>query len=187
MSGSDPAATPATPAAFRHWGRWFWPVALSVLVLDQLTKWWLFALPGNTRLPTWILPAQNSGVAWSIGHQWPWAVTLVTALLLPALAWVWWRWFRPLGAWENLAFGGILGGALGNGFDRACARLDLFHLRGVRDFINIDLGFWPAHPWPTFNIADAGITGGFLVLVALTFRKPKAATAHAGIVAVSDR
>ena len=46
-------------------------------------------------------------------------------------------------------------------------------LAGVRDFIHVDLGFWPLNPWPTFNIADAGITGGFLVLAALSLAKPK--------------
>jgi signal peptidase II len=181
---SGAAAAPS--ADFAAWARWFWPAALVVLALDQATKWWLFSLPSETRLPSWIVLAQNRGVAWSVGDRSPGLVALATSVLIPVLAWVWWSRFRRLGAWENLAFGLILGGALGNAFDRGAAFLHCFNLSGVRDFIYVDLGFWPAHPWPTFNVADSGITIGFLVLVALSFRKPRAAP-PVGIAAVSDR
>jgi signal peptidase II len=181
---SGPTAAPT--ADFASWTRWFWPAALIVLALDQATKWWLFSLPRSTRFPPWIELAQNRGVAWSVGEHAPSAVALVTLVLIPVLAWVWWTRFRRLGAAENLAFGLILGGAVGNAFDRACAYLQCFGLVGVRDFIFIDLGFPPFHPWPTFNIADSGITIGFLLLVALSFRKPRPAAA-AGATPVPNR
>ncbi|MBA2479517.1 MAG: signal peptidase II [Planctomycetes bacterium] len=151
--------------------------------MDQWTKWWLFSLPDTRGLPSWISRAENTGVAWSIGHQVPALVALVTLILIPVLCWVWWRYFRPIGPWENLAFGAILGGAVGNGIDRLLAQLG--HLRGVRDFIYVDLGVWPADPWPTFNIADAGISCGFLVLVVLSFRKPQPAASSARLVSDS--
>ena len=174
MNAGAQTATAPVVAPFTRWGRWFWPVALAVLVLDQVSKWWLFSLP-SSQLPSWLSCIQNRGVAWSMGERFPNAVALLTVVLIPVLIGVWWKWFRPLGSWENLAFGAILGGAIGNGFDRVCARFGWFDLTGVRDFIHVDLGFWPLDPWPTFNIADAGITCGFLVLVVLSFAKPHAA------------
>jgi lipoprotein signal peptidase len=33
------------------------------------------------------------------------------------------------------------------------------------DFIEINLHFWPANPWPTFNIADIFLTVGVATLV----------------------
>lgn len=56
-----------------------------------------------------------------------------------------------------ISFSLILGGAIGNLIDR------LF--RGsIVDFIDINLHFWPANPWPTFNIADSSITVGITIL-----------------------
>jgi signal peptidase II len=176
--GGSVAAAPS--ASFLAWPRWFVPIAIATLVLDQLSKWWLFSLPGDASLPAWIQRAENTGVAWSIGHRMPAAVAAVTIVLIPILCWVWWRHFRLSGAWENLAFGAILGGAFGNGIDRMLAQAGRLH--GVRDFIYVDLGVWPANPWPTFNIADSGICCGFLVLVALSFRKPQPAPGSARLV-----
>jgi signal peptidase II len=59
---------------------------------------------------------------------------------------------------SNVAFGLVLGGALGNLVDR-------FALREVVDFI--DMGIGP-HRWPTYNVADIGITLG-VVYVAVAF------------------
>ncbi|MCK4305683.1 MAG: signal peptidase II [Candidatus Eisenbacteria sp.] len=57
---------------------------------------------------------------------------------------------------SRIAFGFVLGGALGNLIDR------LF-LREVIDFIDIGVGM---HRWPTFNVADIGVTVGVLYLAA---------------------
>jgi signal peptidase II len=58
-----------------------------------------------------------------------------------------------------LAF--ILPGALGNLFDR------LIHPgMGVVDFIKVDLGFRPFNPWPIFNVADAWVTIGVVLMIA---------------------
>lgn len=59
---------------------------------------------------------------------------------------------------RQVVLGGILGGAISNGVDRA--------LRGhVTDLINF-------HFWPVFNVADMAIVGGMLVAV-VTFRSPR--------------
>ncbi len=165
-----PAATPVT------WGRWFWPIAIATLILDQVSKFWLFAMP-DARFPAWIELHYNTGIAWSGFSQHPHLVAASTVVLIPILAWVWWRWYRPLGRTENLAFGAILGGAVGNAIDR-CILTPAGLALGVRDFIHVDLGFWPCNPWPTFNIADSGITVGFAILVLTGLRtRPHAAAA----------
>jgi len=55
---------------------------------------------------------------------------------------------------SHVAFGLVLGGALGNLVDR-------FWLREVVDFIDVGIG---PHRWPTFNVADIGITLGVIYL-----------------------
>ncbi|MCO5336982.1 signal peptidase II [Delftia tsuruhatensis] len=62
---------------------------------------------------------------------------------------------RPLRRLESLSYSLILGGALGNAFDRA--------VRGqVIDYLDFHLRGWH---WPAFNIADMAIVGGVIALV----------------------
>jgi signal peptidase II len=91
---------------------------------------------------------------------------------VPALFVIYYRWFRRTSWFENLIFGCVMGGALGNGYDRVAAMLGWSTVSGVRDFITVDLGVWPANPWPTFNVADIGISIGFIGLLLVSF-KPK--------------
>jgi signal peptidase II len=170
MAGGMPAPTAAT-----GWWRWFVPTCLLVLVADLASKAWLFAQwqPGD-QPHAWIWLAENTGVAWSLGSGSPWVVIALTIVLIPVLVWVWWSGYRHQGAWDNAAFGLVLGGALGNAHDRIAARFGA--MGGVRDFIHVDLGFWPLDPWPTFNLADSGICVGFAILLVRSFRRPLAAT-----------
>ena len=65
---------------------------------------------------------------------------------------------RPLRRLEALSYSLILGGALGNAFDRA--------IRGqVIDYLDFHAGGWH---WPAFNIADTAIVGGAIALVLLS-------------------
>jgi signal peptidase II len=167
----DPLATaptaPEAPVAFTRWPQWFFTAALLTLVADLVSKQVLFALPRDAALPSFIERAYNKGVAWSLFAEHPWLVVGLTVVLIPVLAVVWWRQYRLISAWENLAFGCILGGAVGNAYDRVLTRLG--ELDGVRDFIFVDLGFKPFDPWPTFNLADSGICIGFALLVLRSF------------------
>ncbi len=113
----------------------------------------------------------NTGVAWSLLDQHPTLVALLTLVLIPVLAVAWWHWFRGQGALEDLAFGCILGGALGNAWDRLTGVLSADSLSGVRDFISVDLHHVGIpYIWPTFNIADVGISIGFVALILGSFR-----------------
>ncbi len=62
-----------------------------------------------------------------------------------------------------IAIGLVVGGALGNAIDRV-------RYGAVADFFDFHVAGWS---WPAFNIADAGITVGVLLLVADAMMTPK--------------
>jgi signal peptidase II len=173
-----PAGASAAPAW--SWWLWFWPALALTLGADLASKYWLFSLPSDTAFPRWIELAYNPGVAWGKLGEWPIAVAILTLVLIPLLAWTHWRHFRAVGRWENTAFGLILGGALGNGWDRLASCFgDAFP--GVRDFILIDLKMVGIdYRWPNFNLADAAICIGFIMIVAASLIRPRAQPAAEG-------
>ena len=69
-----------------------------------------------------------------------------------------------------IAIGLIVGGALGNLHDRFVRQLmqgdELAY--GVVDFIKVY--YWKGKPWPTFNIADVGLTVGAILLIIFFIR-----------------
>jgi signal peptidase II len=66
---------------------------------------------------------------------------------------------NPGTPWNDAVLGLILGGTLGNGFDRVVYGT-------VTDFVNL-------HFWPVFNLADAAISIGVVLLIATyVIRKP---------------
>jgi signal peptidase II len=64
---------------------------------------------------------------------------------------------------EQVAFGLIMGGALGNLIDR-------LRLGAVVDFINIGIGDLR---WPYFNVADSAITIGVVILAFHLLFRPR--------------
>tara|TARA_R110001592_G_scaffold315880_5_gene592053 strand:- start:7781 stop:8305 length:525 start_codon:yes stop_codon:yes gene_type:complete len=139
--------------------RFFWLlVAATVIVLDQITKYF-----ANTMLdyasPVEILPVlnitlhYNPGAAFSFlsdaGGWQRWFFSVI-ALAVSAYICVWLMRLRRDQWLLSLALALVLGGALGNLWDR----LFLGH---VIDFISVH---WEDSYFPTFNIADAGISVG---------------------------
>ncbi len=68
----------------------------------------------------------------------------------------------------HIGLGMLLAGVLGNLHDR------VFNDGKVVDFIEVNLHFWPADPWPTFNIADVLLTVGVGILMIFMLRKNNA-------------
>ena len=100
----------------------------------------------------------NSGAAFGmLANQGPWAQWFLTLTGLLVCLWIVWRLCHPrLG--EALFEAGlalVLGGALGNLTDR-------LRFGYVVDFIDF---YYQAWHWPAFNLADAVITLGVLVLL----------------------
>jgi len=70
------------------------------------------------------------------------------------------RRLEPEARLSSLALGSIMGGALGNLFDR-------LYYGEVIDFLDVHL--WRGYTWPTFNIADSAIVVGVAILMVEIF------------------
>jgi signal peptidase II len=130
-------------------------VLLAVVALDQITKRIVehSILPGDEHrlLPgIEIVNTRNRGVAFGFLPGRHLAVTLLVGVALLVLLVYFARNSSKALIW--LPTGMVLGGALGNILDRLRAG-------SVTDFIKLPLG------WPPFNVADASITLGVLLLV----------------------
>jgi len=137
--------------------------AAIVLVVDQVSKWVIIhslALP--SRDPIDLLPifrliwVENRGVSMGFlvaNADWQrWVLTAVTAAIaIGVLVWL----LRERNRIDALAFGAILGGAIGNIADRV-------RLGYVADFLNLHFGAWS--PFLVFNVADAAISVGVVLL-----------------------
>jgi signal peptidase II len=156
---------------------WLW-LGLLVLVADQLTKYWaLIALIPYD--PMSIMPmlnitlAFNTGAAFSfLGDAGGWQRWLFLALAMGvSLALLVWLYRTPSHHFTlNIGLVMVLSGAIGNAIDRASMGM-------VVDFIDIYYGSWH---YPTFNVADIGITLGAILLIWDAWhQKPSATTDHA--------
>ena len=137
-------------------------VAIAWFVADYFSKLWALETLGNgvvMRLTPWMdfKLAFNKGAAFSLfadGSGWQrWffmgIATVIGLWLCYAL------FFERTNALTRLAYASILGGAIGNLYDR------ILHGKVV-DFISWHIG--NAY-WPTFNVADVGICVGVGLLV----------------------
>jgi signal peptidase II len=129
-------------------------VVVLVVLADQLTKWWAVdRLASGPVHVVWRLDLAlsfNTGSAFSLfPGETPVLVVIALGLVAVLVVLVW----RAPTAGRAAILGLILGGALGNLSDR--------FFRGdhgaVVDFIEL-------HFWPTFNVADACITVGCVLL-----------------------
>jgi signal peptidase II len=131
-------------------------VVVLVVAADQLTKWWAVSrLSHGTIHLISTLDLQltyNTGSAFSLLQGQDALLVVVAALIVAALSVMVWR-ARSNG--RAAVLGLILGGALGNLADR----LFRGNHGAVVDFVAL-------HFWPTFNVADASIVVGCVLLVA---------------------
>ena len=142
--------------------RWTWISAL-VIVLDLATKW-LASSYLVLHEPVAIMPMfnltlmHNTGAAFSFlssaaGWQ-RWFFSIIALVVSIGIV-VWMRRLPAQERWSAIALALILGGALGNLWDRVT-------LGYVVDFIQIYYEQWA---WPAFNIADSAISIGAVMLV----------------------
>ena len=146
--------------------RIFWLVTIVTIVFDQLTKYLVvqkFAEIGDT-YPLWqgvfhFTYVINTGAAFSFFRgqveilRW---ISLIVSVILVIFVW-----YSPrLQLIEQLGYGAILAGAVGNGIDR-------FLFGYVVDFLDFRL-----INFPVFNIADVSINIGVLLLLFASFSTP---------------
>lgn len=143
-------ATAALALAADQALKWFvtGPLALDSLgapVLDLLPIFRLHFSP-NTGISLGLLRAEGEAGRWLL-------VALTGAIAAGVLVWLW----REARRGDQLALGLVLGGALGNITDRV-------RLGYVIDYADLHFGAWS--PFLVFNLGDAMITIGVLILLA---------------------
>ncbi|MBE9208417.1 lipoprotein signal peptidase [Nostoc sp. LEGE 06077] len=144
--------------------RLFWIAAFIAFFLDQLTKYWVvqtFKLGETLPLIQGVFHftyVTNTGAAFSLLSgkvEWLRWLSLGVSLVLIA----WGIFGSMLSRWDQLGYGLILGGAMGNGIDR-------FVLGYVVDFLDFRL-----INFAVFNIADSFISIGIVCLLIASFQK----------------
>lgn len=157
-------------------------IALDILILDQITKWLVLEYvirkevqPNSSPLGLWdwlttttprwpsvqieILSFFNISMVWNEGISFGlfndmgiWILAAI-ALIITGLfsAWL----CKATGWVQTLALAGVIGGAIGNVIDR-------FRFGAVADFLDFHAFGWH---YPSFNVADCGITVGIALLV----------------------
>jgi signal peptidase II len=143
-------------------------IALIVFVLDQLAKW-VVAGPLHLRevMQITILPifnltwTENNGISLGLFNATTevgrWMLVAVTsAIAIGVAVWI----GREKHRWDQAALGLILGGALGNILDRVRHGY-------VVDFA--DLHFGAFRPFLVFNVGDAAISIGVVILLVRAF------------------
>lgn len=148
-----------------------WTVAVVFLADQALKLWLLFGLRLAETGPYDPLPFMQIVLAWNRGISYGlfqqgtdlgrW---LLVVLSFVAAVWLWrWMW-RAQDRLTVASLALIVGGALGNGVDRAV-------YGAVVDFVHLHFG---SFSWYIFNIADAAIVVGVAGLMYESLR-PKAA------------
>jgi signal peptidase II len=162
--------------AYGAWLRWLL-VSAAAIALDLATKWWIsstFRVGQSTEVTSFfnLVLAHNPGAAFSFlagaGGWQRWLFTAITIAISVALVVMLRRQHRN--ALLSTAFALVLGGALGNLYDRLT-------LGYVVDFIQLH---WAEHYFPAFNVADSAISLGVALLLWDSLR-PRARPVHVPI------
>ena len=148
--------------------------SLAALAADQVSKAVVVASADTLVRGIPVFPGfnlifhRNSGVTFGFFQNVPWwglalAATAIVLFLVVSL-------IRATQTAEAVAYGMVIGGALGNIVDR-------IRFGGVTDFL--DFYFGTAH-WPAFNLADVFVVCGVGLLLIVSGREKPATTLPPG-------
>ncbi len=144
--------------------RWLWlaavlfvvDIAVKYVVMNNMDYGWggrIEILPFFN-----LLYVHNYGAAFSfLGDQSGWQRYLFTGLafVFSLVLMTWMRKLPKSSVWLNVAYASVIGGALGNAYDRV--------IHGyVVDFLDF---YWGSYHWPAFNIADMAIVIGAAMII----------------------
>lgn len=150
-------------------------IAAAAFALDRLTKWiietrmsvldTIHVIPGFFD----IVHSRNKGMAFSLLNDYnsplrPVILVGFSAVALLVVAYILWR-TRNMDRITSIGLSLVLGGAMGNVFDRIA-------FGAVTDFLDFYVG--DLH-WPAFNVADSCIVIGSLLLFYEVLRPRRAA------------
>ncbi|SMS01376.1 signal peptidase II [Vibrio mangrovi] len=153
--------------------RWLWlavlvfvlDIAIKLVVMNSMDYGWQHRVEV---LPFFnLLYVHNYGAAFSfLSEQTGWQRWLFTGIALGVvLLLMYWMRRQPVtDRWSNCAYAMIIGGAVGNVFDRVVHGF-------VVDYLDF---YWGVHHWPAFNLADSAICVGAAMLILDGFRSKEA-------------
>ena len=135
---------------------------LFIFILDRISKLWIISIfNSENNLEIKISSFINLNLIWNKGIAFglfsygeKFEYNLLTGLIIMIIVIVFWMIIKTKGL-EKYGFLMILGGALGNIFDR-------LYYSAVPDFIDI---YYKNFHWFVFNVADIFITIGVLMLI----------------------
>lgn len=144
-------------------------LSIVIVIMDQLTK---FLITENLKLHqsieifSWfnLTLIHNTGAAFSFLSQaggWQRWFFIILAISVSTIITIWLLRLPAKQRWLACALALVLGGAVGNLWDRI-----MFGY--VIDFIDVSISFLPwrlFNPWPAFNIADSAISVGAVMLI----------------------
>jgi signal peptidase II len=133
-----------------------------VMVLDQISKWIVLDLFGETAHMIEVLSFFNLVLVWNQGISFgmfggasAWGAWILTGLALVISVFLFFWMKKAETRLAALSLAAIIGGALGNVIDRV-------RFGAVVDFLDFHvLGYH----WPAFNVADSAITVGAAILI----------------------
>lgn len=165
--------------------RWLWLAAV-VFVVDQATK-----VVANTQLVLYRPVELFTGLNWTLSYNpgaafsflstaggWQRWLFIGLALVVMVFIVVWLRKLPPSDKWLAAALALILGGALGNAWDRVYLGyvvdfIDVYYVAGgcLPFFSRLVVDGATQCHWPAFNVADSAIFVGAAALIVDNFVK----------------
>lgn len=154
--------------------RWLWlallmfvaDIGIKLVVMNSMGYGWenrIEILPFFN-----LLYVHNYGAAFSfLSDQAGWQRWFFTAIafVVTGLLAFWMRRLPVSDKWNNIAYALIIGGAVGNVFDRVVHGF-------VVDYLDF---YWGNYHWPAFNLADSAICIGAAMIILDSFRSSKKA------------
>ena len=107
----------------------------------------------------YITYVRNTGAAWSIFAGKTWMLIMISLIIISIIVWYIFK-NKPKNNLEKISYSMILGGSVGNLFDRIIYGY-------VIDFLDFNLF---GYDYPIFNLADTFIVIGVLLLVIYMWR-----------------
>lgn len=138
-------------------------IAIVLIVIDLYTKQSITtAIPHNQRVAIidnffWLTHVHNTGAAWSLFNNSTSLLTIISVIASIVLVAIYLK--NDHNRLTNIALVMMIAGTIGNLYDRAM-------LNYVRDFLSFNLF---GYMFPVFNVADALLVIGVLLLVLEVF------------------
>ncbi len=156
---------------FKEGYGWFF---LAWFLLDYGTKIWAASTNVNlTVIPNffYLTYSRNTGAAWSLfAGQLP-LLAMISFAVGIGFGYMYLKNYTTFDRWHHLSISLFLSGTWGNFIDRA------FYEEGVIDFLSFHFG---DYIFPTFNVADIGLTLGVIGLIVLSVLEGKMGTKQRG-------